>query len=107
MWPHIALPVTTDVSTAFTLLFVASLIFVLAAFAAMLGRMACSRRNICRVTCPENRRPALVVVRPSPDPAHATIAYCSRWRDQPLACAQRCLAQHASWRPTMAQLGPA
>jgi hypothetical protein len=97
MWPHITLPVPADVNGQLAILFFVGLTFVLGAFAAMLARMASRRREIRRVRCPEDRRAALVVVRPSLDgSARDRIAYCSRWHGRRLDCGERCLERRAS-----------
>ena len=96
MWPLTPLPVAMDVGTQLAALFVVSVIFVFAVFIALLGRLARRRRSIRTVTCPENRRRALVVLERWPDGAgYGIVVHCSRWHDGTLDCGQRCLDQAA------------
>ena len=96
MWPLAPLPVATDIGTKLTALCAVSLIFVFAVFAALLGRFMRKRREIRSVTCPENRRHALVILQRSPDGAGFDIVVdCSRWHDGTLDCGRRCLERAA------------
>jgi len=73
-------------------LFAIGVIFVLAVFVAVLGRLIRNRREISTVTCPENHRRALVVLHRSPDGAgYDAVAHCSLWHDGQVDCGQRCL----------------
>ena len=85
-----ALPPAYDVTVSLTPAFVASLLVVFAALVGLLVRMGrAPHRTIRTVTCPEQRRPALILVKRTVD--RDTIADCSRWHDRPLDCGGRCL----------------
>jgi hypothetical protein len=84
-------PLADDVTTRFLALAAACLIFVFVVFAALLVRLMRRRREMHAITCPENRRPALVVVQRSPDVGDDAVVDCSRWHDGKRDCSQRCL----------------
>ena len=91
LWPP-PLPPTYDLTASLAPVFVASLLVVFAALAGLLLRMGRGTRRVMRtVTCPELRRPALVLVKRTAD--RDAVADCSLWHDRPLDCNGRCLAQ--------------
>ena len=90
--PPYLLPPAHDLTPLFTPALLASLIVVLVVFAGLLVRGALRTRRVIRtVTCPENDRPALVVV--NRDPKGDVVVDCSQWHDRPLDCGERCLAR--------------
>ena len=96
LWPP-PLPPTylltyDDMTASLMPLFVASLLIVFAALAGLLLRMGRRTRRVMRtVTCPDQRRPALVLVKRTAE--RDTVADCSLWHDRPLDCDGRCLAR--------------
>ena len=96
MWPLMPVPVDPDVSAQLAVLCAVSIIFVLGVLAVLLGRLTRNRREIFKVTCPENHGRALVIMHQSPDGAgYDAVSHCSRWHDGRLDCGQRCLSQVA------------
>jgi hypothetical protein len=87
MWPLI--PVMPDVATELRLLAALSVAFVFAVFAVLWHRILRRRRALRAVTCPENGRPSLVVLRPDGD----GVTDCSRWHDGKLDCGERCVGR--------------
>jgi hypothetical protein len=78
-------------SATIAALFAVAAIFLLAVFGLLLGRLARDTREIRTLTCPEDQRRALVLIRSSKFPAGRAIAECSRWHDRRLPCGERCL----------------
>ena len=96
MWPLTHLPVSSETGWQLGALFVVTVGFVFAVFAMLLGRLTRKGREIRKVTCPIDRRRALVIVQRSADgPAYDLAVHCSRWHDDNLDCGQRCLARAA------------
>jgi hypothetical protein len=89
LWPAPLSP-TYDVTGMLVPAFAASLLVVFAVLAALLVRMGRgTRRAIRTVTCPEDRRPALILVKRTAD--REAVADCSRWHDRRLDCGGQCL----------------
>jgi len=97
MWPFMPLGIEPETGAWLTVMFAASLVFVLAVFVAIFVRVMRERREFRVIECPDDRRRALIVVnRAAEGSEYDAVTDCSRWHGgKPPACEGRCLASAA------------